>query len=132
KDPADRFQTAAEVADIFAAELGRMQTGETAQAAPCGATSAYALRKQICWKKVAFRTLPVLAGAVLGGLAVGLWPSHATPTPTDPKAVEPPATAATPDPGLPPSAVIDLRAGPVWGLGFSPVDGSALVVGAED
>jgi serine/threonine protein kinase len=127
KDPADRFQTAAEVADIFAAELGRMQTGEV-PAKPCGATSAYALRKQICWKSVAARTLPVVAGAVLGGLVVGLWPSDAPPARTTTVVSTAPAEA----PGLEAVKTLDLRGGPVWGLAFSPADPSALVAGAED
>jgi hypothetical protein len=128
KDPADRFQTAAEVADIFAAELGRMQANEPA-AKPCGGTSAYALRRQpICWKKVAFHAIPVLAGVVLGGVVVGLWPSS-TP---EPRRVEVPVAAAAPDPGQPPVAVVEFKLGPLWGLGFDPKDAHRLVVGAED
>jgi hypothetical protein len=129
KDPADRFQTAAEVADIFGTELAR--SADDVPAGPCGRTSAYALRrKRICWKKVAFFTLPWVLGAVVGGLAVGLWPggpSHAG-TPAEGAAQAAPVAL---DPGPPPKEVIPVKSGPVWAVEFTP-DGQTLAIGSED
>ena len=133
KDPADRFQTAQEVADIFATELARSQ----AQPAPVAAVglcgqplpSVYALRARqpVCWKAVLWRAGPLAAAAVVGGLVVGLWPADVKPTPPPPEA----AHAAAPDPGPPPRAVLPGRAGPVWAVAFTP-DAQTVAVGAED
>jgi len=126
KDPAERFQTAAEVADIFATELARTQglTVPDAAVGPCGqpASSAYALhpRKPICLKSIARRVLPWVGWAVAGGalLALGL---------SDPK----PVPAVGPDPGQAPVVTVAGKAGPVWAVAFTP-DGQTLAVGAED
>jgi DNA-binding beta-propeller fold protein YncE len=122
KEPADRFQTAQEVAEIFATELARalpLTAPEVAVNGCGGRTSAYAKpRKKICWKAVVFRTLPVLAGIAIGALVVGLWPSdNPRPTPADP--------------GPPPQVVLAGKGGPIWGLAFSP-DGQNVAVGSED
>ena len=130
KEPAERFQTAAEVAEIFTLE---MSWSPELPADPCGGGrgSVYALRprRHICWMKVAFRTIPWVAGAILGGLVVGLWPSE-PPVNHQPDQTLPPHAAA-PDPGPEPKAVFAGKAGPVWAVGFTP-DGQTLIAGAED
>ncbi|HEX4611716.1 MAG TPA: serine/threonine-protein kinase [Urbifossiella sp.] len=132
KEPADRFQTAQEVADIFAAELARIQTGLAPEMiGGCGGSgsSAYALRRPpVCWKSVTRRVLPWAGGAVLGGLLVGaLMPDAKTvevPVPT-------PVAPAEPEVGPPPLVTIAGKAGPVWSVAFTP-DGHSLAVGSEN
>jgi WD40 repeat protein len=124
KDPADRPQSAAEVAEEFAAGLARMHSLSPLDvpAEVCaGSRTAVSARprRHVCWKAVAFRVLPWVGGAVLGGLLVGLWPRAAAP---DPAA----------DTGPQPLVVLsEGKAGPVWATGFLP-DGKTLVAGAED
>jgi WD40 repeat protein len=136
KNPTDRFQSAAEVADIFTTELARSQTssGLAQPVGPCGepTSSVYALRprRPICWKAVALRVLPCIAGVLLGGLVVGFWPPRSASNP----GTAPTAAAALPvavDPGLAPKATIPGKSGPIWALDFTP-DGETMVVGAED
>jgi len=126
KDPAERFQTASEVAEIFSLELAR--SGIEMPTGLCGGkSSAYALRsrKPVCWKTVAIKSLLVAVGIGIGALAVGLWPSSkhdAVPLAN--------ATDHT-DPGQEPVFVIPGKAGPVWAVGFTP-DGDTLAIGTED
>ena len=124
KDPAERFQTATEVAEIFSLELAR----DGVEMPGCGKASAYALRsrKPICWKAVSFKVLPLLAGILLGALAVALWPSS-NPTPT----VVANANASVVESGPAPKFTIPGKAGPVWAVGFTP-DGKTLAIGSED
>ncbi|MBY0512535.1 MAG: serine/threonine protein kinase [Gemmataceae bacterium] len=137
KEPGDRFQTAAEVAEIFAAELARSHNLSPLDvpAEVCGGTSAYALRpprRHICWKKVAARVVPFLLGAGVASLvAAALWPTQ-TPQPIDdPPALPAPApVAAAPDRGPPPRFVIDGKAGPIWAASFTP-NGETLITGSE-
>lgn len=125
KEPEDRFQTAAEVAEIFATELARAQSlsHQDLPTTACGGSrhSAYALRRRhpICWRKVAFRALLVIAGVIIGGVAVWLM---RTPAPHVPEA---------PDRGPPPLVLLEAKNGPVWALAFTP-DGNGLVTGTED
>jgi WD40 repeat protein len=122
KDAADRFQTAAEVAEIFTLELARSGI----EVPGCGKASVYALkRKPICWKAAVRNFAPGFVGLAIGALAVGLWPSSAKPDPM------PIANAATVDPGLEPKYIIPGEAGPVWAVGFTP-DAKTLVFGTED
>ena len=139
KDPNDRFQTSAEVAEIFSTELTRSQglAGYEEPVGLCGAPrpSAYALRSarhKICWKAVAFRTIPWMGGAVLGGLVVGLWPGEpASPGHLSTETAANGRVVAPSEPTLPPLALFPAKSGPVWSLSFAP-DGQTLVVGAED
>jgi hypothetical protein len=131
KEPGDRFQTAQEVADIFTAELARIQTGlAPEQIGGCGGSgsSAYALRRPVCWKSVARVLVPAVAGMALGGLLfAALAPAPRTvevPVPAAPAAAEA-------DPGPPPLLEIPGKAGPVWSVAFTP-DGQSLAVGAEN
>lgn len=127
KDPNQRFQTASEVAEIFTLELARH--GIELPAGCGGKSSAYALkaRKPICWKTVSFRVLPVLLGAAIGALAVGLWPSE--------KSDSPPAnghgTSPAVENGPPPRYTIPRKNGPIWAIDFFP-DSQKIAVGAED
>src|SRR5262249_27519742 len=130
KNPADRFQSAAEVAEVFAAELARAHAlsplDVPAEVCPMSGSRSGTLRarKQICWKPVALRTLPWVGGAAVGALLLWLlW----SPTPVVvEKIVEVPgatqvAGAAAPDPG--PAPQVTLRggdAGAVWAVGFIP------------
>src|SRR5439155_1657427 len=118
KDPAERFQSATEVAEIFATELARI--GIEVPSGGCGRTSAYALRsrRQICWKTVAFKTLPLVAAAILGGLVVGLWPAD-PPASILPGANGGSAAPAATDPSVPPEEIIPGKNGPVWSLAFT-------------
>jgi WD40 repeat protein len=124
KNPADRFQSATEVAKIFAIELARHGI---ALPPGCGKTSAYSLkpRKHICWKTVSFRVLPVLLGIAVGALAVGSWPEKEQPVANGN------GNGHAVDPGPEPKFTIPGKAGPVWALAFTP-DGRTLAVGAED
>lgn len=135
KNPADRYQTAAEVAEAFAAELARAHAlsplDVPAEVCPksgsrSGTTRA---RKHICWKAIALRTLPWVGGAVIGGLLLWLlaWPE---PT-TIEKLVEVPATVPTTDPGPPPQVILRSDAGAVWALAFIPGT-DKIVLGHED
>lgn len=123
KDPADRFQTAAEVAEIFSLELARSGI----EMPGCGKASAYALpRKPICWKSTASRIIPGLVGLALGALIVGLWPADEKPdSPTGA------GTAPVAESGPEPKYTIPGNAGPIWAVGFTP-DNALLVYGTED
>ena len=129
KEPADRFQTAHEVADIFATELARTQVFAEQAAGPCGKTrSVYALRRPgICWRDVIGKTLLFVGGGVVGGLLT--WLLLAPPpaeVASNPVVVTPPPA----EPPIPPRATVPGNGGPVWALGFAP-DGR-LFVGSED
>ena len=126
KNPADRFQSASEVADIFAVELAR--SGIEVPGG-CGKASVYALRprRHICWKTVSFRVLPWLLGAGLGALLVGLWPKDPPPQPSGTGFVAAPAV----DPGPEPKFTINAKSGPIWAVGFTP-DGKTIAIGSED
>ena len=138
KNPADRFQSARDVADLFAAELARWYAisplDVPADVCPARSATTKRAKQGICWKYVLGRTVPWVGGAVLGGLLVGLWPS----SPSSTIHTEPPATGGTPvagvaaiDPGPPPKAELNGDAGPVWGVGFIP-NSDLLVMGMED
>lgn len=137
KNPNDRFQNAAEVAEIFAAELARAHALSPLDvpAEVCAGTATRSgtlrARQPICWKAVLMRSLPWLGGAVLG--AFGTWLIW-TPTPiTVEKLVEVPgpATVAPVDQGLPPRFVLRGDSGAVWGLAFIPKT-DLIILGHED
>ncbi|MFO0804395.1 MAG: protein kinase [Gemmataceae bacterium] len=126
KNPADRFQTATEVAKIFEVELARHGI---ALPPGCGKTSAYSkrTRKHICWKTVSFRVLPLLLGIGIGALAMELWPAPKPET----IYVNGNGHGQIADPGPEPKFTIPGKSGPVWALAFTP-NGRTLAVGAED
>jgi serine/threonine protein kinase len=139
KDPKDRYQTAAEVAEVFAAGLAEMHllSPLDVPAEVCAAGSRTSSpRHPICWKAVGHRALPWAGGAVVGALAVGLlWatsalmesPPEPTPTPSTPTSVVQPVQAAVesgPTPRLLPGDT-----GAVWVITF--LDAERVVVGNE-
>ncbi|MFM8274936.1 MAG: hypothetical protein ACKODX_21755, partial [Gemmata sp.] len=141
KDPADRHQTASEVAEVFAAGLAEMHLlspldvpAEVCAAARTAATRAP--RQPICWKAVGCRVLPWAGGAALGALAVGLlWLATDTGAPTPPPDPDPhPGATAPPasDPGPQPQHTLYGKSGTgtVWATAFLPEN--HLVMGTED
>lgn len=76
KEPADRFQSAAEVAEVFAeglAEMHLLSPLDVPAEVCAGSRSTTRTRRQpICWGTVAHRSKAWVGGTVLGALAVGL------------------------------------------------------------
>jgi len=129
KSPADRYQSAGEVAEVFAVELGRWHALSPLDvpADVCPGTSGsrsapVRARKKICWKAVAFRVLPWLGGAAIGALALWLlW----TPASQGPGEGSAPGAV-----GPMPRITFDGNSGAIWALTF--VDADNLVIGTED
>src|SRR5262245_23836118 len=143
KEPADRYQSAAEVAEVFAAGLAEMRSLSPLDvpAEVCaGSLSATAQKRApICWKAVGCRLLPWGGGALAGALAMGLlWlifgqRSTATLEPhpePEPKVFV--AASPAPDPGPAPKLTLQGEAGAVWALSFLGNDPDKLVMGMED
>jgi serine/threonine protein kinase len=137
KNPADRYQSSAEVAEAFAGELARAHAlspldvpAEVCHQSGSRTANTPRNRRKICWKAVAFRTVPWVGGAALGALLLGLlW----SPTPVEKvveKAVEIPARVSIASPGPAPKVVLQGVSGPIWGLAF--LQGDRLVTGMED
>jgi hypothetical protein len=133
KNPADRYQSASEVAEVFAAELARWHALSPLDvpADVCAGSSGSRLttmraRRQICWKGVAFRVLPWAGGAVLGALALWLlW----TPGVVENR-VEVPVTTPVGASGPDPKFVYNGDSGAIWAITF--LDEDRIVVGMED
>jgi serine/threonine protein kinase len=130
KNPADRYQSAAEVAEVFAMELARTHSLSPLDvpAEVCPSSSSRSgtarTRKKVCWKSVAFRVLPWTGGAVLGGLLVFLS--------VKPREVEPVAVTNVVSPGPEPKWTLQTEsAGAVWAVAFIP-NSDDVVVGYED
>lgn len=137
KEPAERFQTAAQVAEVFAAGLAEMRLlsplDVPAEVCSASRTVIARVRHPICWKGVAFRALPWAGGVTAGALLVGLlW---AFTKGDKPAAPEPqPFASAAPvivpaEAGPEPKVVLRGDPGAVWALTFLPAD--ELVVGME-
>jgi len=134
KDPNNRQQTAAEVAEAFAVELARSHglSPLDVPADVCAGTSsrsgtATRPRTHICWKGVAFRALPVGTGAVLGALVLWLLWSPTEIERVVEKPVEvPPAIEFGPTP----KAILHGESGTVWTIAFLGDD--RIVVGMDD
>ena len=128
KNPNDRFQTAREVAELFAVKLVEMGAlsplDVPADVCPAAFLKAHN-RKPICWKSVGNCVLPWAGGAVLGALLVGLlWalvPAREVPQPP------PPPVAET---GPEPLHRLKGETGAVWSLAFLSDD--RLAAGLED
>ena len=136
KDPAERFQSAAEVADVLGRHLVEVlhATGES----PCGGSAAVAPRsssrsvRRLARGRLSYLSLAavgivaLLAGMVLGDLT-GLSRSLVgVPHGDVPEHQE--AAAAS---GPPPRATLESNAGPIWSVAFSP-DGKTLATAVDD
>jgi WD40 repeat protein len=142
KEPEGRFQTAAEVAEVFAAGLAEMHllSPLDVPAEVCaGGSRTTVVRQPICWKKVGHCAMPWAVGAAAGALVVGvLWallggtehPSEQPqPPPQQPVAAAQPPAA--PDPGpVPRLTLAGESGGGVWAITFL-TDGR-VVTGMED
>ncbi|MBA4188186.1 MAG: hypothetical protein C0467_09240 [Planctomycetaceae bacterium] len=137
KDAKDRQQSAAEVAEAFAGELARSHglspldvPAEVCSGAGSRTGTATRTRKQICWKGVACRTLPVAMGAALGAVLVwSLWSPDVVERVVE-KTVEVQVPPPSIDPGPAPRVVLHGDSGTVWALAFLGDD--RLVVGMDD
>ncbi len=139
KEPEGRYQTAAEVAEVFALGLKEMHLlsplDVPAEVCAAGSRSGTARppRAPICWKSVGCKVRPWAGGAVVGALVVGLlWAVSGSESPEPPQSPTPPAVAAqptTPEGGPEPRVVLRGDPGAVWALTFLPDD--ELVVGME-
>jgi WD40 repeat protein len=136
KEPAGRYQSAAEVAEVFAAGLAEMHllSPLDVPAEVCSASrSGIRTRTPICWKSVGCKVRPWAGGAVLGGLLVGLlWAftgSNHPPTPEQPPASIPQQPVAV-SPGPEPKIVLQGEYGAVWAIAFFGDD--RLVMGLEN
>jgi eukaryotic-like serine/threonine-protein kinase len=133
KNPTDRYQSAAEVAEIFAAELARAHALSPLDvpAEVCSSSSRSGTartRKPICWKAVSFRVLPWVGGAVLGGLLVALSTQPKVVDRVVERVVE---SAAVPSPGPEPKMILSGDSGSVWAVAFIP-NTDDVVLGYED
>jgi eukaryotic-like serine/threonine-protein kinase len=129
KNPADRYQTASEVAEVFAAELARTHSFSPLDvpAEVCSSASRSSTirnRKPVCWKSVSLRVLPWVGGAVLGCLGAVLL--------AQPRIVERVAEAPVPSPGPAPKYLLQQNdSGAVWAVAFIPKTDN-IVLGYED
>jgi eukaryotic-like serine/threonine-protein kinase len=128
KNPADRYQTAAEVAEVFAVELARTHSlsplDVPAEVCPSASRSGTSrTRKPICWKSVAFRVLPWIGGAVLGALPLALL--------AQPRVIVRVEEAPAPTSGPEPKWVLQGDSGSVWAVAFIP-NTDDVVLGYED
>lgn len=138
KEPEGRYQSAAEVAEVFAAGLVEMHQlsplDVPAEVCAGSRTAVTRARNPICWKAVGHCALPWTAGAVLGGLVVGLlWallPSSAKPDHPEgqlPVAEQPKQPAS---PGPKPRLTLPAESGGVWAVSFLGDD--RIITGMED
>ena len=145
KDPADRFQSAAEVSELFAcrlAEEGSLSPLEVPSSA-CPLAASGSKRQGLRGKKrFCPRTAGAIAAVFLGGLVAGgagVW--ALAPRPTEVVEREVPVerlvavpggpTIAKPDDGPAPRAILSGKAGGVWAVALSP-DGKTLAMGSEN
>jgi WD40 repeat protein/serine/threonine protein kinase len=118
KNPADRFQSAAEVSELLAQRLAQVQYSTEVQvpvADNCG-------RKRLWTLAVA---VPL---SVLGWLLVAEWSGLTRLTPgMRPPPPKPEVAASKADASPEPRATVNAGAGPIWSLAFSP-DGRTLAL----
>jgi WD40 repeat protein len=136
KNPAERPQSAAEVAEAFASGLARSHAlspldvpAEVCSGAGSRTGTAPRARKKICWGGVACRVAPWLGGAILGALLTSLlWPP-----PVVEKVIEKPVEVhsnGNGESGPAPKVILQGNSGTVWALGFLGED--QLIVGMDD
>jgi serine/threonine protein kinase len=117
KDPADRFQSAQEVADLLRHLLARMESSEAPPLPSCPGK----YRKRWWWTWVAVGTATLLAGLVfLQMIGVVRLPRLGGDSVASPD---------SPSPAL--RATLNGNAGPVWSLALSP-DGTSVAMGIDD
>ncbi len=116
KSPADRFQSAREVADLLDQYWSALKTSsEVVPVCP------HKRRKRI---QLAVLLLAALVtGGLLSAAVLHFWPGRSAPNGT--------TDAAAQEPVTPPLAVLRGNAGTVWGIAFSP-DDKTLAMGIED
>jgi|GEM_PF-577473 len=102
KEPEGRYQSAAEVAEVFALGLAEMHllSPLDVPAEVCAGSRTSFTRTPICWKSVGHCALPWVSGTVLGGLIVGLlWmfigSGRSSKEETQPDQQTPPGAVAT-------------------------------------
>ena len=132
KDPAERFQTAAEVAEALGAHLP-VGTSSPVQVAACGPGMHLSPRKRrhVCYRTMASLAVTLLAGVLLGGAGVWLFGPASVPVLADaprPVAAQP---LAIPDPGPPARVTLPGKSGAVWAVAVSK-DGSTIAMGSEN
>jgi hypothetical protein len=137
KDPGERFQTAAEVAEVLAAHAP-VGNRSPVQVAACGPRSHLGprARRKVCVRTLGSLAATFLTGTLLGGAGVMLFrPAGVEPmAQVVEKRVEvpgPAAAAAKPDPGPAPRAVLPGKSGAVWAVAVSR-DGGTLAMGVEN
>jgi hypothetical protein len=136
KEPEGRYQSAAEVAEVFAAGLVEMHQlsplDVPAEVCAGSRTAVARARKPICWKAVGHCALPWAAGAVLGGLVVGLlWALLPGRTPKENARGEPVAQQPQPEsPGPAPRLALPAESGGVWAVSF--LRDGRIITGMED
>lgn len=142
KTPAERLDTAAEVAAVLAAHTTSLSGAcESVPSAPCpvvpGAHLSRVAKRKFRRKMAALLTAPFLLGLGLGG--VGGWVAFGGPKPQtvatvavpgEPAAVAPPAAAADTALGKP-VKLFESDSGTVWSVACCP-DKKTLAVGSED
>jgi hypothetical protein len=141
KEPKDRIQTAAEVAEVLSAHTAKVSHAECeAAAAPCPLSTPKALsevaRRKHRRRLVTMLTLPFLAGLAFG--VVGVWGFGLTDRPAAPAPPAPDPVAhqvVNGGPGDEPlgqfKSEYTSEAGAVWSADTSS-DGTTLAVGLED
>jgi hypothetical protein len=132
KDPADRFQTAGEVAELFAcrlSELGALSPLEVPVESPCVKARSSPLspraRRKVCLRTVAALATVFVVGGVVGGIAA--WELA-------PPRAEAPGRAsgglAAADEGPPSKFILPAKAGAILSAAVTP-DGKTLATGIE-
>jgi serine/threonine protein kinase len=129
KDPADRFQSAAEVAEAFACELARTHAVSPLDVpadvcSPATRSGTPRARKKICWKSVSFRVLPWLGGMIIGGSTLAIVDSP-SPRIVERMVAAPPASA-----GPEPKYTLPGEFGSIWAVAFIP-NSDEVVLGYE-
>ncbi len=133
KNPDDRYQSACEVAETFAAALAREHAlspldlpASACVAAASRSGHASQVRHHSRWRGVLCHGLPWVGGAAVGALLLGLlW----SPAPVE-RVVEVPVPTPPAEPGPAPRAVFPGESGALWAVAFLP--GDQLAMGMED
>ena len=132
KAPDERFQTAAEVADLLGRHVPLNGTTTPDQVTACGPAShlSHRMRRKVCYRTMSSLAVTFLVGTLLGGAGVWLFGSAGVPAVEPGKSlVSPPGVVA--DKGPPPRAVLPGKSGAVWAVAVSK-DGGTVAMGTEN